>query len=64
LDRAEATHELDPNRISHPVIYEACSFISAYRERILGIEPKSTAEPKTAAQLKAASLHLASALMR
>jgi len=21
---AEATHELDPNRISHPVIYEAC----------------------------------------
>ena len=53
---AEATHELDPNRISHPVIYEASRLhLRHIASGILGIEPKSTAEPKTAAQLKAAS---------
>ncbi len=53
---AEATHELDPNRISHPVIYEACRLhLRHIASGILGIEPMSTAEPKSAEQLKAAS---------
>jgi hypothetical protein len=53
---AEATHELDLNRISHPVIYEASRLhLRHIASGILGIEPKSTAEPKSAEQLKAAS---------
>ena len=53
---AEATHELGPNRISHPVIYEACRLhLRHIASGILGIEPKSTAEPKSAEQLKTAS---------